>query len=59
MWWVGGVGLSSKVGRQGNATEPPREGGAHTTLGGGLYAVRPWGKGGGHSCVLQPVVPAR
>lgn len=46
-------------GRRGNATVPLREGGAHTTLGGGLYAIMPWRRGGGHSCAVQPVVPAR
>lgn len=44
-------------GRQGNATVPLREGGAHTTLGGGLYAITPWRRGGGHSCAEQPMVP--
>lgn len=51
--WVGGEGLSSREGlggKAGNAAVPRREGGAHTTLGGGLYARMPQRTGGGHGC---------
>lgn len=45
--------------KEGNAAVPPREGGAHTTLSGGLYARMPQRRGGDHGCGIQPVVPAR
>lgn len=60
---MGGWGRASQQGgkaRRGNATEPLRGGGAHTTLGDGLYAIMPRGRGGGgHSCAVQPGVPVR